>query len=538
MAPAIRFAHAAILLLFSAATLADSQTTASGISEVTVYPDRASVTRVHRVAVLPGAGTVRIHPLPPGLNSDSLRVRAGSLDGLTLRHAETRVVHGREFAHPQEQHWTERLLFAQDERRRVGDARQAQALQLGFIQRLSENAGAVEPGLPPEHWPQAWALIGDGASDTLKRMAALDAELRDIDNEINRIQNELNALRTNRRDTLEVTIHYQTTNAGEAEITLEYEVPGASWAPLYEARLDTVAGRMRWVQRAEVRQNTGESWEDVVLHLSTARPALGGRLPQLQPWFLDIAPPARAAVTRREMAASSAMDMMVAPAPMAEASILETTGFTSYYRVPNRVSLPSDNREQRFLLTSRDWPAELSARAVPALSPHAYLFAQTVFEEDTPLLPGPVNLFQDGQLVGQTRVGTVAPGAPLRLAFGVDDRIEISRVLDRDSLGREGLLRRQHRLERSYRVTVDNRHDRPLLVTVLERMPVARDERIRVDLAPAATVPSERDVDGRLGVLAWNMETDPGTQATLRFGYTVSWPEDIDHIQGLDPAWQ
>jgi uncharacterized protein (TIGR02231 family) len=288
------------------------------------------------------------------------------------------------------------------------------------------------------------------------------------------------------------------------------------------------------VQRAEVRQNTGEDWEDVTLHLSTSRPALGGNLPELQSWFIDIAPP-HPPLQRSE---ADALGMMAAPAAVMEQAVLETTGFTSQYRVPGRISLPADNRQQRFLLATQSYAVDLSARAVPALSTDAHLFAETVFEGATPMLPGAVNLFQDGQMVGQTRVGTVAPGMLLRLAFGVDDRIEIRHELDRDVTGREGLLRRQQRLERGYRITLNNHHDRALSVTVLDRLPVPRDERIRVELTTGSTTPAERDVDGRLGVLAWTAALEAGGAAEIRFGYVVSWPEDVETIQGLGPLWR
>jgi uncharacterized protein (TIGR02231 family) len=522
----------AVLLLCSCLSLPLAPALAEGITAVTVYPDRANVVREHQVEIGAGQGIVRIHPLPAGINPASLRVRAEGPEGLRLHHVETRTVHGRELAHSEERTLTEALRAAQDERRALSDGRQAQTLKLGFIERLTENAGAVEPGLPPEQWHRAWGLIGDGALDALERITGLDAALRDIDAEIARIERELNALRTGRRDTVEAAIHYSAATTGTALVTLEYEVPGASWSPLYEARLDTVRGRLTLVQRAGVRQNTGEEWTDVALLLSTARPALGGRLPELQPWFIDVAPPPARAMVRKE---ADAMEMMAAPAPPAvmEQAVLETTGFTSQYRVPGRIDLPSDNRQQSFLLASLEHDAELSARAVPALFPHAYLFAETGFEGEAALLPGPVTLFQDEQLVGQTRIGTLAPGAPLRLAFGVDDRIEIRHELDRDSLGREGLLRRQQRLERGYRITLNNRHDRPLAVTVLDRVPVPRDERIKVELNPAGTPPTERDVDGRLGVLSWTSELPAGGTRELRFGYTVTWPDDLEHIHGL-----
>jgi uncharacterized protein (TIGR02231 family) len=522
---------AAILLLGSCLSLPLAPALAEGITGVTVYPDRANIVREHRVEISAGQGVVRIHPLPAGINPASLRVGADGPEGLRLHHVETRTVHGRELAHPEERALTEALRAAQDERRALSDGRQAQNLKLGFIERLTENAGAVEPGLPPEQWHRAWGLIGDGALDALERITSLDTALRDIDAEIARIERELNALRTGRRDTVEAVIHYSAPTAGTAVISLEYEVPGASWSPLYEARLDTARGRLTLGQRAEVRQNTGEAWNDVVVSLTTARPALGGRLPELQPWFIDVAPPART-MMRRE---AGAMEMMAAPAPPAvmEQAVLETTGFTSQYRVPGRISLPSDNRQQSFLLASVEHDADLSARAVAALFPHAYLFAETGFAGEAALLPGPVTLFQDEQLVGQTRIGTLAPGALLRLAFGVDDRIEIRHELDRDSLGREGLLRRQQRLERGYRIILNNRHDRPLVVTVLDRLPVSRDERIKVELNAAGTPPTERDVDGRLGILSWTSELPAGGTRELRFGYTVTWPEDVEYVHGL-----
>ncbi len=535
MTLSFRKSSVASLLFCGAALLPVTAVLAEGISEVPVYPDRATVTRIHTVEISRGDGVARIHPLPPRLDPASLQVRAEGLDGLRLHHAETRIVHGRDFAHPEEQRLTEALQSGQDARRRLVDRRQAQEIKLEFIRHLTENAGAVEPGLPPNDWHRSWGMIGDGALETLERITLIDEDIREIDEEIDRIRRELEALRTDRRDTLEAAVHYSAAEAGTARLILEYEIPGATWAPLYAARLDTVAGRMEGVQQAQVRQNTGESWEDVTLHLSTARPALGGRLPELQPWFIDAGPEPET-VSRHEI---SARDALAAPAhATVEAAALETTGFVSRYRVPGRISLPPDNRLQRFLLARDENEADLSVRAVPLLSPHAFLFAETVFEGDTPLLPGSVTLFQDGQLVGRTRVGTVAPGAPLNLAFGVDDRIEVERMLDRDSTGRQGLLRRQQRLERSYRITGTNRHDRALPVTVLDRLPVSRDERIQVELTAETTKPAERDVDGRLGVLAWDLEPAPGATEEVRFGFTVSWPEEVEDIRGLESGWR
>jgi uncharacterized protein (TIGR02231 family) len=501
---------------------------AEGIRTVTVYPDRAQVIREHRVEISSGAGMLTIAALPARLDPGSLRVRAEGPDGLTLHHIETRTVHGRDLAHPEERALSEALLKARDERQMLTNRREAETLKLAFIRRLAETGGGSESGLPPEAWTGAWERIGQGATEVFRETSEVDQRARSVDAEIARLESALNALRTGQRESMEVMVHYHAPNAGAGVITLEYQVPGAAWIPLYEARLDTASGRLEFIHRAEVRQNTGEDWQNVELHVSTARPTLGGRLPELEPWFIDVAPPVRP-MMRGE---ADTLATMAAPAPMAEAT-LEATGFTARYRVPERVSLRSDHRQQHFRLGSREYDADLSARAVPARSPHVYLFAETTFEGDAPLLPGVVTLIQDGLMAGQTRVASLAPGAPLRLAFGVDDRIEVRREIDRDSLGREGLLRRQNRLERGYRIKIENRHEGPMRVTILDRLPVPRDDRIKVVLSPSSTAPTRQDVEGRPGVLAWDLELDGGASETLRFVYTVAWPEDVEFIHGL-----
>lgn len=51
-------------------------------------------------------------------------------------------------------------------------------------------------------------------------------------------------------------------------------------------RADTQAKTLDVTYHAEVRQATGEDWKGVSLRLSTAQPALAGREPRMDPWFL------------------------------------------------------------------------------------------------------------------------------------------------------------------------------------------------------------------------------------------------------------
>ena len=63
-------------------------------------------------------------------------------------------------------------------------------------------------------------------------------------------------------------------------------------------------------------------------------------------------------------------------------------------------------------------------------------------------------------------------------------------------------------------------------------MPVSRDERIEVSLTDNATAPDERDVEDRRGVLAWHRELGAGERIELTLGYQLTFPEDLESIQG------
>ena len=79
--------------------------------------------------------------------------------------------------------------------------------------------------------------------------------------------------------------------AGKLDVALKYAVPGASWAPSYDARLQATERAVELGYFGLVRNGTGEDWSEIALTLSTARPGLGGGAPELSPWIVDVAQP-------------------------------------------------------------------------------------------------------------------------------------------------------------------------------------------------------------------------------------------------------
>ena len=55
---------------------------------------------------------------------------------------------------------------------------------------------------------------------------------REIDRKISKLQRELSQVRTGDRKSLEALVRLTAETAGEIELTVTYQIPGASWRPI------------------------------------------------------------------------------------------------------------------------------------------------------------------------------------------------------------------------------------------------------------------------------------------------------------------
>jgi len=523
------------------------------ITAVTVFPDRAEVRRSIAVSVPAGASTVLIENLPAGLIPQTLRVRGAADSAIVVGSVESKRHFAEGAVRAEERRLNDELEGLQDQRRALEDRGAAARLQLDFLTALGRNVPQlanrelVEGRMSPEDWRQALEVLGQGAATAYTSIREAEVETRKLDGRIRQVQNELSRVRTGRTATLTARINLESAAPAEARLELSYQIGGASWRPLYDARLATESGDLQLVQYGEVRQGTGEDWSQAALTLSTARPAQTTALPQLEAWFIDFANLARlqeGTLSTSELRnLQDAMQKSVtggaggeAPAsqPAEQEEMIPTASsiaqvvageFAAEYRIPGESAVPSDNEPHKFVIAERALETKLAIRTAPKIAPQAHLYGEIAFTGEAPWLPGPVAIFRDNAFVGTTGIGILRPGETFKLAFGTDDRVRVSYRLEAGERSREGLINKDRRMERHYLIKVANHHARPMEITVLDQLPVARDERIEVELLRATTKPSEQDFDDRKGVLAWTDSYEANEEREIRFAYAVTYPE-------------
>ncbi|MGH6926675.1 MAG: DUF4139 domain-containing protein, partial [Dongiaceae bacterium] len=336
------------------------------------------------------------------------------------------------------------------------------------------NEEIVRGTMDPAKWQAAWTALSSGAAEARNGMRAAEIEIREIDVKVGKLQQELAQIHTGRTATVVARINLEAASAGNATLRLSYQLPEATWQPLYDARLDSEAGSVSLAQLGQVQQRTGEDWTGVELTLSTAQPSVGAVLPEMATWFVQVAAlggegaglnyesKLQAAPTLAEPEVQNMADMDESRADIGRLARMNaqlvSSEFAAEYRIPGSASVPSDAAPHKFSIATHDLSAKLAVRAVPKQAPFAHLYATVTYHGAEPLLPGQVSVFRDGAFVGTDVMDMLRPQEEEQLGFGVDDKVRVEYRLEDGEQSTGGLFTENNRVERRYRVEVANHH--------------------------------------------------------------------------------
>ena len=560
-------AAAISLIAFAAAfpAVAGETDVASRIDAVTIYPDAAIVTRLAEVDAAAGDSVLTFRNLPLGLDPASLRVEGAAVAALTIGAVETRVAPAE--ASPSDDALTTKIADLRLQRAATQttiDALQGKrAMIVRFSQSGPEKLSAESKPLDVADWSAAWDAVGTALAKVGAELTPALDKARDLDQQIAALEAQQQAPRPEAAERI-VTVAVNAAAATRASLSLSYRVGGVGWTPLYDAALKTdEAGgpTMTLTRRAAIAQSTGEDWRDIALTVSTARVARAVDVVDLPEQRIDFWQPEvdqstffRAPAARKAMAPGPAAKSAVAetaptppanaaeapppPAPIAAedaAAQLHASAYTAAFKAAGRVTLASDGSQKSFVLGRVAVQPTLSVKTAPSVDPTAYVEAHFVDSEDAPILPGQVALIRDGAFVGEGRLGFVAPGDGVDLGFGGDDKVRVDRApVNRKE--NEPTWYNQTKIEtREFVTSVKNLHAFPVKVQVIDRIPTSENVAIVVELAPATTPPTEKQVGDKRGVMGWTLDLKPGESKDVRLAYRMKWPADREIVIGDAP---
>lgn len=188
--------------------------------------------------------------------------------------------------------------------------------------------------------------------------------------------------------------------------------------------------------------------------------------------------------------------------------------------VPKPVDVAADGSRQSSLIAVERIPVTAEFVAVPKLSQRAYLKSEVVNKTAYPLLAGSVNVFNDNAFVGRSNLKTVAAGEKFDLFFGVDDAVKVKRQATR--VRKEAGLLGGNQVSWNCVVELGNFKREEIAVSVIDHMPVAGNQEIKVRLTDVQPKADESRLDG---TVIWKLQLKPGEKRNITYRIDVEYPQ-------------
>jgi len=538
----------------------------SNLTAVTVYADRAVVTRTATLDLTAtGTAEVTFEKLPANLLDQSLQVSGRGAAQVTILDVTARATYVDFTPNDRVKALEDELRALGKQKRMLDDRVNALAMQEKTLGRLEGAATAPPtkdsaPRLSIEESAKLLTFLEENLGKITAEKQGIATQLEDLAAKTDAAQRQLNQLRgAGGRSYKTVTVRLDAATAGKLDLALSYAVPGASWMPSYDARVNSNEKSIALAYHGIVRQNTGEDWKDVALTLSTARPSMGGAAPEQRPWSVDVFVPrpvpmaAPAAFGGRDMRTASSAGVVLSanrPKAMMEQAAedkdagqvaafevsaaqatLDTAATSASFKVTAPASVPSDNSPQKIPITTAALAATLEYLTTPKLQAAAFLTAKVVNSSDFPLLAGAMNVFLDGTFVATSALRTVMSGEKFDLALGVDEGISVKHKRVQRFTEDTGLTNSGKRITYEYLLTLQNNKKTAARVIVSDQIPVSRNEKIVVkQLAPDAKEVKPTNE----GALKWTLDLKPAEKRELTLKFSIDHPNDVQ-VAGLEP---
>jgi uncharacterized protein (TIGR02231 family) len=533
----------------------------SKINQVTVYAQGALVNRTASFKLNAGTQKIIFPDILPQIDENSLRVSGEGSAEVKILGASFK----KEFLTKSP---VEEISQLQDEIQQISDEINKLnniKLVLRDKKEFLDSVRLFSHGQLPKElitkMPQAGEL-----ENTLK---FLDVKLREnykeiVDTElaVREAQKKLDVLNRklsnlagfDRKQKISIVVDLEVVKSGNLDLKVAYRVAEANWYPLYDARADFVKSAVELVSFGMVKQSSGDAWDDVEMLLSTAQVNVSGNMPEVESWFIRPYEPRQvyreALQERSDYLAAGVVESMSIKSGMPQAAALrlkkiqaaynyaqlESKGVSLVYKLPRPATLKSDGSEYKLPVASQTLKGNFEYSTYPKLSPYAYLVSRVTNAKDQQLLGGRVNIFLEGDFVGQGNIKTTGPNEEFDLYLGVDENVKVKREqLEKkvDDVFIANIPSPNRKVTYKFKMTVENYKNKKIKISLFEAMPISENEKIKVSIVNVSLAPKDKDWKNKKGVWRWEIELEPKAKQEIFYTCSVECPRDMN-IEGLE----
>ena len=508
----------------------------STITEVTVYLSGAQITREADLRLSPGDNLFIFKGLANSINASSIQASAPEDVIINSVSHEVNYLKPQELS-PRRRQLKDSLQLVKDKIAEINEDLSVYNTEKKILQ-ANQKLGGQQKGVTAEELAKAADFFRVRLDDLSKRTFKLEREMKDWTDIRGRLKKqvaELNIL-TNQASN-DIVLKVRATKAGTRKVALRYLVNGASWVPAYDLRVKDTDSDIKLTYRADVMQNTGIEWKDIILTLSSANPNQSGTKPTLSQWNLYAYAPQT--YSRRpggglyKKGTISGGSYTISPNADGENDKLELSGKTladyttvvegatsAEFKIEIRQNIPSDGKAQQVAIQDANLPATYLHTAAPKLDPDAFLLAQVTDWESLNLLAGNVNIFFEGTYIAESFIDPAYTQDTLDFSLGRDKKVVVERNQLKDFSKVRSLGANRERTF-AYEFVIRNTKSSEVELLLQDQIPVSMDEDI--------TVKVEEDSDGELdadtGIISWKLKVAPAETKKIKLVFSVKHPK-------------
>lgn len=526
----------------------------SKITKVTVFNDRAQVTRSSSILLVKGEHILVFDFLPDSIDEKSIQVI--STKGVILKDVRFNKIFYDDIPDKDLKIKKSELEELKDNKRILDDTIKQANSEKDFIIKISNKLTTAtekssEASLDTEQWIKMVNFYRTKLNSIDEEIWKAEKSLRVLNDKITKIINELKAIskgRNKAKNQVEIVVEVDLEE--EIGVELIYIVFGTSWEPFYDIRVYSDKKIMNITYNAFVKQNTSENWDNVTVKLSTAQLDISGQQPELNPWYVDlneqlmlrsannggididdeIAPAARI-YNRKSIGKAeelmSVMDIGIEPATV------ENKSTSVIFNIPGNNSINSDNQQHKLTILINDFPVEYSYSTVPKLSLYAYLKGKAKNTSDFPLLPGPTNIYVDNSYISSSTMELVAPDEEFWTSLGIDETMKVEYKFVKRFHSMDGVFNKQNRYTYEYIIIVTNNKKTDEDIVIHDQLPISTNEKIKITLISPAYKENDKNLKkDEHSFLKWAYRIKSGEKIEIPFKFIVEYPHDKT-IRGL-----
>jgi uncharacterized protein (TIGR02231 family) len=541
---------------------AEAVTLKSEVTAVTVYSDRARVTRRAVAEATTEPQIFAFRKLPGWVDDGSVRVSADVGRIVDVRVERDFLARSTDADYRKAEEALKSLsnqLAAITDEIAILDAQKAQieSIKAFSLDKITKDTTIGD--ISVQSYGDVLTFISDSLRKTAKARREAQLQQDAIAPKLAAAQrklDEMQSLLSLEETTVLVTL--QSSRPASSAVELTYMMPGATWEPMHEMRASTSdSNAVEVISFAVVTQTSGEDWGKAELSFSTQSTVDSVRIPELEALTLGDSQTATRILTsrmssfsraqkayegqnqlwnkvhQRSSATSEATNFeqvyqsnmeylqVVQSKTVQIFETLKNRGTTAHFKASAVQNVRGDGHPTRMRIGYSSLTSKQKIVAVPEQSLNATRTLEMINSTGQPLLPGKVALYQDGAFIGMTDIDFIAQGESFSLYLGVADHLKLSRTLDRKQ---SSLVHRTvSKMLVTFVVTVENLLDDETALTLADRIPVSENKEIKVSnvkISPAVDPDSQ-------GILHWELKLKPKEKREFTISYQVEYPPEL-----------